>query len=320
MARRPGYEGVGLGLNIAQRLVSMLNGNITLESRLGEGSHFTVNVPMERLAPIENVQRFAHGPVISDSVFPVRVLLIDDDEIFLDLISESLQKAGIVVLKCLSAFQAIHVLGEHSVDLIVTDMQMPSMNGMDLLAYIQRKTGRLIPVIAVSGRDKLGKDDFPGIKITAILKKPFLPEELFELISSALQRKLTPETGRAFTMEKQKSQLYNIEQIKQFALDDPQSIQHILVSFAESSYENLALFEKLLLEKDRKSLSELAHKMLAMFRQIGAEHIVKSLQLLEKERDRVISDEEWAALALDTLNRTKDFIGIFCEEQGIFIA
>jgi hypothetical protein len=114
--------------------------------------------------------------------------------------------------------------------------------------------------------------------------------------------------------------LYNLYQIRQFAIDDPESLQRILTLFAQSSYENLHLFKLYMGNMDRKNLAELSHKMLAMFRQLEVEGIVKSLLLIEGNSEEDLNDEQWTQLANHTYRQIALFVEVFCEEEGISVS
>jgi hypothetical protein len=113
--------------------------------------------------------------------------------------------------------------------------------------------------------------------------------------------------------------VYRLNQIRQFVRDDTQSLNKILISFVETSHEHVSLFDKYIIHNDRKSLSELAHKMLAMFRQLEARTLVNPLAVLENAPVSVMSDEEWADLGKQTAARIEEFLDVFCLEQGILI-
>jgi hypothetical protein len=316
---RERYEGAGLGLSIAQRLVNLLQGSIRVSSKPGEGSCFIVQLPLDRSELKKDV--FNEDPLPSDKK---RILVLDDDEIFLSLIAETLTRSELQVFKCNSPVAAIHTLAKQPIDLIITDIQIPSMSGTDFISYIQRKTGRLIPVIAMTGQNSLKHEDYPGLHISAFLKKPFLPEELLgciEYVFNPVSSMILFDFDKKIVGVKHQTDKipYNLDQIRRFAIDDPESLQRILRLFAESSYENLHLFQQYIGNMDRNSLAELSHKMLAMFRQLEVEEVVKSLILIETNAEEELNDEQWVELANQTYWKITRFIEVFCEEQGISV-
>lgn len=304
------YDGAGLGLSIAHKLVSLMRGEISLESKPGEGSLFTIRLPLE----INKMPRNKDDEQ-SKVIFPehAKIMLIDDDVVFLEMTAEVIEKTGMKVRKCNSVLHAIQTSEEFKPDLIITDLRMPGLNGMDLLTYMQRKSGRMIPVILLTGQDS---PDTGGIVFSDIIKKPFNPEDLLNSIHKVTGRKLRFEHLKQAEPSDSGLNKYSLDQIRQFALDDRESMKRILVSFAESSYENLIFFDKYITDKNRKALSELAHKMIAMFRQLEAYSIVSLLSRIERDYHSM-KDDEWLNLTRDTLAKTAKFVNAFCEEQKI---
>jgi len=110
---------------------------------------------------------------------------------------------------------------------------------------------------------------------------------------------------------------YSLRQIMAFAANDPLSIYRILESFAESTSKNLALFRNYLNDRNYQPLPELAHKMIAMFRQVEAFQVVTLLTKIEGSANDKLTGKEWDDLGREFLNKAEKFIGVFCEEQSI---
>lgn len=318
------YEGAGLGLTISRHLVALLHGTIGLESKIGVGSHFTVQLPLERC---NRSLSLVKESIISGPAFNLEnksVLLIDDDEAFLKLLTEVLQQARMKVNHCNHPSKVLPALEFNPVDLIITDIRMPTMTGISLLAHIQWKTGGQIPVIALTGEQSSETIDYSGLGFAASLNKPFLPEELLETIHNVLLRKSQNGIKRHALNSYHKNNgtpenSYSLNQIRRFAADDPKSLNQILVSFVETSYENLALFRNYLAEKNQESMGDLIHKILTMFRQLEADHVINALIKLESGGSNPLVDEDWYEQGKEALSRMEHFIDLICVEQGIVI-
>lgn len=133
-----GQEGFGLGLSITRKLVELLGGKLSLTSEIGSGSSFEVELPVEQgHADSRLVEQHQHACFPSD----MHVLLVDDDAIQLELTIAMLKEVdkdccgtnGWTVTKCMAPDDVFTALKTESYDILLTDIQMPSMNGFELL-------------------------------------------------------------------------------------------------------------------------------------------------------------------------------------------
>ena len=175
--------GFGLGLAITARLVSLMQGHVEVESVPGEGSRFSVFLPMlpagHPVCPEEKFSPVCELPV------DIRVLVIDDNSIQLGVISRMLSRSQIHCDCCSDVRELMDCLNKQEYDLLLTDIQMPGTNGFSVLELL--RTSNIpraweIPVIAITARsDKKGEYLTAGF--ADCLYKPFSEEELLAAVS-----------------------------------------------------------------------------------------------------------------------------------------
>ncbi len=314
------YEGAGLGLAITQRIVELMNGTVSLKSGPGNGSSFTIFLPLEKwIKPASDNQ--VGTELSTEKPVNKQIMLIDDDETLLDIMAETLEKDKMKTHKFQSANSAIQSLKKNPYDLILTDIQMPTMSGIELLAFIRNKTDKNIPVIAITGKRSSENENYPESRFSACLFKPFLPEQLLEIVNKVLSERIPVSyTQTPYIPDNQSEELnYNLTRIRKYTGNDDADFNKNLLSFIESTYKNLILFKKYQDEKDFKSLQDLAHKMLSMFRQIEAIQIIAQLLKIEATEKNPISDEEWIELGNTTREKITWFIELFSKEQNISV-
>jgi len=301
------YEGTGLGLTISQKIVSLLDGSISVKSRPGEGSLFTIQIPLEKASPDLRIIAAPEQHMLSGE--RKHVLLIDDDEVLLNMTAEILEKANMSVTRCNHPSKVLQLL-DGKFDIILTDINMPSMTGFDILSLIRQKSNGDIPVFAVTGKDTLKTGDYSGLGFNGCLYKPFTPEQLLNVVNTALYK---PVPNNAEPVAPR----YNLEQIMKFAAGDTASAGQILSSFIETTLDHVALFKQYLRDQDYDHLSDLAHKMLAMFRQIEAAQVAAPLSKIEHTKSGQLTRGEWLQLGNDTLEKIERLIEHISQEQGI---
>ncbi len=166
-------QGTGLGLSMVHGLASQLGGALVIRSRLGMGTNMELWLPQSAEAATQVDAADHHGP----TSFSGRVLLVDDEELVRLSTADMLADLGYDVVEAASGEQALRVLNETPIDLLVTDHLMPGMTGVDLAQEVRRRSPQM-PVLLVSGfAEVCGLD-----AALPRLVKPFRKDELAAII------------------------------------------------------------------------------------------------------------------------------------------
>ena len=164
------FDGTGLGLAISQRLIGLMGGEIWVTSEEGVGSCFGFTVEM----PFADVEPVAH-PLIPGGLR--KVLVVDDLEPNRRILEHQLMQLGLGVITCASAREALDRFCE-SFDLVLTDHNMPEMDGIEL-AHEIRQRGFDTPIMLLSSNPVFAANDPGKDALHAILQKPLPRKELF---------------------------------------------------------------------------------------------------------------------------------------------
>ena len=174
-------DGFGLGLSIVQRIVTMLGGTIRLESDKGKGSRFTVEIPMqtaEELPEQINKTQVHHNRTFHE------VIAIDNDEVLLLMLKEMYAQEGIHCDTCNDAAELMEMVRKKEYSLLLTDLNMPDINGFELLELLRASNvgnSRTIPVVVTTASSSCSKKGLIERGFAGCLLKPFSISELMEI-------------------------------------------------------------------------------------------------------------------------------------------
>ena len=257
-----GIEGTGLGLSITQELVSLLGGEILLRSTLGKGSNFIVTLPIEpapkddsqedikQTSDYQKEENSANQKKVPQEFVNHKVLILDDDKLQLQLLQEMLRRiAGDSwqVFACNHVIDALTILHNEQPALMLMDIEMPEMNGTEMITHINHTN---MTVIAMTAHDTSIREQLIKAGFDDCLFKPFSIEKL----SAILGIDSEPQS--------------HFDALLAFAEGDEEAAKEILNTVKQELAEHLKNLKEAM-EEDSLSIDKIgkaAHKLLPIAR------------------------------------------------------
>ncbi len=305
-------EGSGLGLQIVQKLVDLLGGTIYLNSEYGAGAEFILEIPL----PASGSERKKSGEssdLRERRVLNASVLMVDDETTILSVYSRMLEQSGARVTICSDATRVSTKLEEKEFDIIFTDIQMPGINGFELVKKIRDRGGYWadVPIVALSGRSDLSEEEFKAAGFTAFLPKP-VPFELMEDIIARVTEGV--KADRLIDERYAGAENAGLKALVEYVQDDKELSLEILNTFLEDSRQKLSQLKEAKKRGDGEQIQSVAHKLLPLMNMIGRKEMLSTLEQLEQGATDIKQVKSTIANLENVIKETESFILTFSKK------
>ncbi len=190
---RKKFDGTGLGLYMTKKIISLMNGELRLISKVGEGSSFWFVVDLKRSHIIDSKEELTPVSTIKENQLQNKkycILIVDDKKVNRKIIELMLMSRNYQIDHAENGKQALDMIKDNSYDFVFMDIMMPVMDGMSAICEIRKLHKRIPPIIAISAYARQSKkNEFIEAGFDDYIEKPVLSEHLFNKIDTFLLKK-----------------------------------------------------------------------------------------------------------------------------------
>lgn len=282
LSNAQGAEGFGLGLAVTHKLVTLLGGTISVDSQLGKGTTFRVAIPLpEAASPSPTPQ--PQLPSSKDRI--IRLYILDDDRLQSELTERLLKHPYLDITTGNNPNEALPLLCSAQFDVLLTDIQMPGMNGFDLVAQLRKAeengTHHTL-VLALTARDDLQTDELIRHGFDGCLHKPFTRESVYQLIGLSGASPSAP----------QSSVPPSWTNLLAFAVGDKVAERELLLTFITENKKNITAMRNALQVKDGAVLAGVAHKARPTYELLGKHQTEALLRNIDQQRNQTVATSD----------------------------
>lgn len=293
-AQNVSSEGFGLGLYLTKGLVKVLDGTLDFSSVLGNGTTFKLEFPFPETSVAIEDKTSEEGIPFQ---LPNKILVIDDDQILLKVTKDMLGRNGVQCTVCTTAQELMDNFEKNEYDLLLTDIQMPIMDGFGLLKLLRNseiRNSKTIPVAAMTAREDGNTCVYERSGFCGVLYKPYDMKELLLFLSSVHHH--TKEGLSEFDFSTLSENT-----------DDRNYMLRLVIQESKMELEEFVTANQ---ARDYRKIRSLLHRMIPAWEMLGRDSVLRDLQEL-------LHSSEWDEQTIhDSIHAVIEWINKLIEESN----
>lgn len=280
------YGGTGLGLSITKMLLDLHGGSIQIQSLRSKGTTIKCKIPYG-IGTETDLEEKVNAPAQID-LTDVRILIADDEAFNRKLLISILSKYGASYAEALNGKEAIDMVKQGNFDLVLMDVRMPVLGGVDATARIRKlkqENKRSIPIVATTAAVmKEDQKKYKDAGFNSFLPKPFKEEELLQILKNVLNQEFSTDSMKEKAQEVTTSsseEVLDFKSLRELSQDDQSFYKEMLEIFIDTTSSGIVSMETAYLDEKWEEMADYAHKICSPCKHLGAEGLYRELKEIE---------------------------------------
>lgn len=297
------YEGTGLGMTISNDLIRLMGGNLKVDSIKSVGTTFKFELNFRIGKPEQLV---SNNQQIQQNIFKsCKALLVEDNEMNRFIAIQSLDFLGFETTEAENGKIAIELASKNSYDIILMDIQMPVMDGVEATEYIREQLNLKTPIIALTANAfKHDIELYLNKGMNDFITKPYDEQDFFRKIDHVLSLhkfKLGNTTNDQNKEEEMKTtnKLYNLMQLEQMSRGNNSFVTKMISIFINQTKENIAIMENGIATSNFDEVKRIAHKIRPSIGQMGILSLKNEARNIENYKLELGENQEFKDMTND---------------------
>jgi PAS domain S-box-containing protein len=274
------FGGTGLGMSICKELVEFMHGSISVESKKGEGTIIKFVMPFAKGAesdlPVKDT-----GTVNAEILSGKRILVTDDNEMNRLVAITILKEYGAILDEATNGLEAIEKIRKENYDVVLMDIQMPVMDGIQATHIIRQTISTKLPVIALTALALKGDESkFREAGMTDYLSKPFEENQLLLVITKSLGNAIALAEIKPVA-ENSSRRLYSLDKLQEIAKGNNEFVQKMISLFTNQAPSSITDMRDACQSGDYIKMGLIAHKLKTSFHNMGICSVAREISELE---------------------------------------
>jgi signal transduction histidine kinase/DNA-binding response OmpR family regulator len=300
------FGGTGLGMTITKQLTELMGGSIHVESEKGVGTTITLCIPLSK-GTVTDLPAKESTSTNKSILIGKKILLVEDNEVNRLVATNTLGHYKAVITEAVNGQEAVDILKNSSVDIVLMDMQMPVMDGIEATKVIRTELNSNVPIIALTANAIKGESDKCfSAGMNDFISKPFAEEELISVIAKWLAKSKNSSLTVQKTIERDK--LFDLTKLTELSKNDTAFMEKIISLFITQAASSIQEIQVALLKNDFAKIKAIAHKIKPAIDNMGIFSLKTVVNRIEELAAKNCHSEELTLLLGELENTLNDVI------------